>query len=259
VGCCSRRVRVCVSLSGMLFSVGVCVRDLLIFLPQVRKRRERQEEEASRALAEKVRRKDDKDLEEVKRNEAARKAAQTAPAAGKGKVRSPPKKTKKTPNPNCPKRSKPTPPRARGRCDHPPPPQKKRKKPKPNTPPPPHTHSPTRATSIAHMGFELLICCEGAARCQGCRRRQARLRRGHRRRRVCGARGQAGAGAAARRLDRAQDARGALLLLPRLHQKVDLGAARRAGGGSGRLYAVPDPGVAPPPVSDPSLPPPSGI
>jgi len=32
LGCCSRRVRVCVSLSGVLFSVGVCVCDLLIFL-----------------------------------------------------------------------------------------------------------------------------------------------------------------------------------------------------------------------------------
>jgi len=30
--CCSRRVRVCVSLSGVLFSVGVCVCDLLIFV-----------------------------------------------------------------------------------------------------------------------------------------------------------------------------------------------------------------------------------
>ena len=34
LGCCSRRVRVCVSLSGVLFSVGVCVCDLLIFLLQ---------------------------------------------------------------------------------------------------------------------------------------------------------------------------------------------------------------------------------
>jgi len=36
LGCCSRRVRVCVSLSGVLFSVGVCVCDLLMFL-QVRR------------------------------------------------------------------------------------------------------------------------------------------------------------------------------------------------------------------------------
>ena len=34
MGFCSRRVRVCVSLSGVLFSVGVCVCDLLIFLAQ---------------------------------------------------------------------------------------------------------------------------------------------------------------------------------------------------------------------------------
>jgi len=32
LGCCSCRVRVCVSMSGVLFFVGVCVRDLLIFL-----------------------------------------------------------------------------------------------------------------------------------------------------------------------------------------------------------------------------------
>jgi len=39
LGCCSRRVCVCVSLSGVLFSVGVCVCDLLIFLTRRRTRR----------------------------------------------------------------------------------------------------------------------------------------------------------------------------------------------------------------------------